>query len=209
MAKDALADDYFGEAPRYVCGDWLGMGSSSRRGTTGTAQGRARKLASHTGFRGAGSRPPSGFACISSSYSRVAEYLTRPCHLTALAAKNCPLSTFLSQKASIKSHTCRNKEPATLPYFPPLHDALAGKRRWEAIPRDLGIIPIRCREFLNASRWYFVGPPPAFGGRRPHAGRRPARRAGRRPKHLSSFRRFLIANGISRPPYPMPISVGA
>ena len=27
--------------------------------------------------------------------------------------------------------------------------------------------------------------------------RRPARRAGRRPKLLSSFRRFLIANGIS------------
>jgi hypothetical protein len=25
------------------------------------------------------------------------------------------------------------------------------------------------KEFLNASRWYFVGPPPAFGGRRPHA----------------------------------------
>jgi hypothetical protein len=26
-----------------------------------------------------------------------------------------------------------------------------------------------CKEFLNASRWYFVGPPPAEGGRRPHA----------------------------------------
>jgi hypothetical protein len=24
-------------------------------------------------------------------------------------------------------------------------------------------------KFLNASRWYFVGPPPAEGGRRPHA----------------------------------------
>jgi len=32
-----------------------------------------------------------------------------------------------------------------------------------------GYIPIRCKEFLNASWWYFVGPPPAFGGRRPHA----------------------------------------
>jgi hypothetical protein len=31
------------------------------------------------------------------------------------------------------------------------------------------VIPILCKEFLNASRWYFVGPPPAFGGRRPHA----------------------------------------
>jgi hypothetical protein len=39
--------------------------------------------------------------------------------------------------------------------------------------------PIRCKEFLNASWWYFVG-------------RRPARRAGRRPKHLSSFIRLLI-----------------
>ena len=37
---------------------------------------------------------------------------------------------------------------------------------------------------LNASRWCFVG-------------RRPALRAGRRPKHLSSFGRFLIANGMS------------
>jgi hypothetical protein len=25
------------------------------------------------------------------------------------------------------------------------------------------------KSFLNASWWYFVGPPPAFGGRRPHA----------------------------------------
>jgi hypothetical protein len=38
-----------------------------------------------------------------------------------------------------------------------------------------GRIPTPCKEFLNASWWYFVGPP---------------------PKHLSSFRRFLIANGI-------------
>jgi hypothetical protein len=44
------------------------------------------------------------------------------------------------------------------------------------------VIPIRYKEFLKASRWYFVGPP--------------ARRAGRRPKPLSSFRGFLIANGI-------------
>jgi hypothetical protein len=32
-----------------------------------------------------------------------------------------------------------------------------------------GLIPVRCKEFLNASWWYCVGPPPAFGGRRPHA----------------------------------------
>ena len=32
--------------------------------------------------------------------------------------------------------------------------------------------------------------------------RRPARRAGRRPKHLSPFRRFLIANGIKRKSVP-------
>jgi hypothetical protein len=45
-------------------------------------------------------------------------------------------------------------------------------------------------------RWYFLGrrPPKAGGG--PVLRRRPARRAGRRPKHLSPFRRFLIANGI-------------
>jgi len=30
-------------------------------------------------------------------------------------------------------------------------------------------MPVQCKEFLNARRWYFVGPPPAFGGRRPHA----------------------------------------
>jgi hypothetical protein len=29
------------------------------------------------------------------------------------------------------------------------------------------VIPIRCKEFLNASRWYFVGPPPAQGGGQP------------------------------------------
>jgi hypothetical protein len=28
---------------------------------------------------------------------------------------------------------------------------------------------VLCKEFLNASWWYFVGPPPAFGGRRPRA----------------------------------------
>jgi hypothetical protein len=28
---------------------------------------------------------------------------------------------------------------------------------------------ILCKEFVNASWWYFVGPPPAEGGRRPHA----------------------------------------
>jgi hypothetical protein len=38
-------------------------------------------------------------------------------------------------------------------------------------------------------------PPKAGGG--PTLERRPARRAGRRPKHLPSFRRFLITNGIS------------
>ena len=31
------------------------------------------------------------------------------------------------------------------------------------------LTPIPCKEFLNASRWYFVGPPPAFGGGRPRA----------------------------------------
>jgi hypothetical protein len=28
---------------------------------------------------------------------------------------------------------------------------------------------IKEKEFLNASWWYFVGPPPAYGGRRPWA----------------------------------------
>ena len=29
----------------------------------------------------------------------------------------------------------------------------------------IGLIPILCKEFLNASRWYFVGPPPALRAR--------------------------------------------
>jgi hypothetical protein len=32
-----------------------------------------------------------------------------------------------------------------------------------------GLIPALCKEFLNVSWWYFMWPPPAFGGRRPHA----------------------------------------
>jgi hypothetical protein len=47
------------------------------------------------------------------------------------------------------------------------------------------IILTQCKEFRNAGRWYFVGPPPACGGRRPRAEAAPARRAGRRPKPLS------------------------
>ena len=43
--------------------------------------------------------------------------------------------------------------------------------------------------------WWGRRPPKAGGG--PVLRRRPARRAVRRPKHLASFRRFLIANGIS------------
>ena len=58
------------------------------------------------------------------------------------------------------------------------------------------VIAIRCKEFLNASRWYFVGPPPAEGGRRPHAEAAASPLGWPPPKPLSSFRRFLIANGI-------------
>ena len=61
---------------------------------------------------------------------------------------------------------------------------------------EYGLIPVRCKEFLSASRWYFVGPPPAFGGRRPRA-EAAASPLGWPPlKPLSPFRRFLIANGI-------------
>jgi hypothetical protein len=53
------------------------------------------------------------------------------------------------------------------------------------------------REFLNGSRWYCVGPPLAEGGRRPCAKAAASPQGWPQPKHLSSFRRFLIANGIS------------
>jgi len=51
------------------------------------------------------------------------------------------------------------------PIHPPLH----------LQPTHLMKAPIvvacytKCKEFLNVSRWYSVGPPPAFGGRRPYA----------------------------------------
>jgi hypothetical protein len=54
---------------------------------------------------------------------------------------------------------------------------------------------IRCEEFLNASRWYFVGPPPAEGGRRPHA-EAAASPQGWPPPKTSLF---LIANGREAP----------
>jgi hypothetical protein len=31
------------------------------------------------------------------------------------------------------------------------------------------MIPTQCKEFLNANWWYFMGLPPAFGGRQPRA----------------------------------------
>jgi|GEM_PF-6903586 len=43
------------------------------------------------------------------------------------------------------------------------HPLFALRKPW---PQN-GITPTRCKEFLNASWWYFVGPPPAEGGRRP------------------------------------------
>jgi hypothetical protein len=54
----------------------------------------------------------------------------------------------------------------------------------------------RCKEFLSVSWWYFVGPPPAFGGRRPHAGAAASPQGWPPPKPLSPSIRFLIANGI-------------
>jgi hypothetical protein len=33
----------------------------------------------------------------------------------------------------------------------------------------LRLIPVLCKEFLNAIWWYFVGLPPAEGGRQPRA----------------------------------------
>jgi hypothetical protein len=55
----------------------------------------------------------------------------------------------------------------------------------------------QCKEFLNASCGILWGrrPPSAGGG--PMLRRRPALRAGRRQNISPSFRRFLIANGIS------------
>jgi len=51
-------------------------------------------------------------------------------------------------------------------------------------------------EFLNASQWYFVGLPPAFGGRQPCAQAAASPVGWPPPKPLSSLKRFLIANGI-------------
>jgi hypothetical protein len=71
----------------------------------------------------------------------------------------------------------------------PNENAFLAKVRMEAHPNGAGnvaegyLIPIGAKSMLGASWWYFVG--------------RPARRAGRRPKHLPPFRRFLIASGIS------------
>jgi hypothetical protein len=55
---------------------------------------------------------------------------------------------------------------------------------------------IRCKEFLDASRWYCVGPPPAFGGRRPPA-EAAASPQGWPPPKLLSIQKVFIANGIS------------
>jgi len=75
--------------------------------------------------------------------------------------------------------------------------------RWSGFMRTFGklirlfclvvrIIPIGCEEFPNAGRWYFVGPPPAGGGR-PRAGAAPAPVGGwRRPKRNS-----ISGNGIT------------
>jgi hypothetical protein len=43
----------------------------------------------------------------------------------------------------------------------------------------------------------FLGPPPAEGGRRPHAEAAASPQGWPPPKTSLSFRRFLIANGIS------------
>jgi len=45
----------------------------------------------------------------------------------------------------------------------------AGRRSKRKFIMENGIILTWCKEFLNAGRWYFVGPPPACGGRRPRA----------------------------------------
>jgi hypothetical protein len=62
---------------------------------------------------------------------------------------------------------------------------------------EVRVILVRCKEFLNASRWYFMGPPPAEGGRRPRAEAAASPQGWPPLKPLSPFRRFLIANGIS------------
>jgi hypothetical protein len=86
----------------------------------------------------------------------------------------------------------------------------------------LRLIPVLCKEFLNAIWWYFVGLPPAEGGRQPRAeaagpppvggggppgggARRPwplRPKGAERPKHLFPFKRFFdckCEEGIGAP----------
>ena len=100
------------------------------------------------------------------------------------------------------------RRPAPKGRWPPLsgraHPLFTLRKLW---PQN-GIVPARCKEFLNASWWYFVGPPPAFGGRRPRAEAAaspqgwppplaaPLQGAERPKTSLSPFTRFLIAKGI-------------
>jgi hypothetical protein len=55
--------------------------------------------------------------------------------------------------------------------------------------RIIALLALGGKEFLNASRWYFGGPPPAFGGRRPRA-KAAARPQGWPPLKTSLFTTF-------------------